>query len=76
MENFPNDQKDYLYYKIPSSIPLNTDALFVNYIDFNNLQNENKELKNRIIELQKDITFLRTLIFKQNKKILNKINKI
>jgi len=76
MENFPNDTKDSLYYKIPYSIPLNTNTLFVHHNDFNNLQNENKELKNRIIELQKDITFLRTLIFKQNKKILNKINKI
>jgi len=41
--------------------------------DLNNLENENKELKNRIIELKKVITFLRTLIFKQIKILLKKI---
>jgi predicted RNase H-like nuclease (RuvC/YqgF family) len=35
--------------------------------DLKTLQNENKELKNRIIELKKDVTFLRTLLFKQMK---------
>jgi len=43
--------------------------------DLNNLENENKELKNRIIELKKDITFLRTLIFKQIKTEENLRNK-
>jgi hypothetical protein len=77
MENFPS--KSSLYYAIPSMTSSSSilipeqNMLFVHYNDFNNLQNENKELKNKIIELQKDKNFLRTLIFKKNKQ--NKQNK-
>jgi len=50
MENFPSESS--LYLKIPN-ITYSQNMLFITENDLNNLKNENKELKNRIIELKK-----------------------